>query len=142
MNNPCWETVKEFYKEKFGITEWVLEMYANIDILTLCVSGASNKSIESLTEIPREDVKQVIQDVFGFAGWGEDIPINPYKMFCNYGGKICSIEHFIDFDKELSMELSKYSSFVHNEWTTKIQRIYYMCETMYDIERKIKDEWI
>lgn len=141
-NNLGWEIVKEFYQKEFGIDGWVIEMYANFDILILCASGASNETIEKFLEIPIEEVVKVIEITFDFRGWDKDLPINPYKMFCNYDGKITSVEHFLDFDKELDIELSRYSLSVHNEWHTKSQKLFYLCETMYDIERKIQDEWI
>lgn len=136
-----WEVIKEFYQDKFGIDGWVIEMYANLDILILCASGASNRTIESFLEIPLDEIKKVIQDVFGFGGWGEDLPINPYKMFCSYNGIISSVEHFKDFLAYLDSEISKFPS-LEEFRTVKGEQLFYLCETMYDIERKIQDEWI
>lgn len=137
MTTLDWETVKEFYKEKFGIDGWVVEMYANMDILSLCVSGASNDSIIEFLELPANEVLKVLQDTFEFEGWKTDLPFNPYKLFTDYVGIISSVEHFACFTGDLAIELSKYG--LHE---IKPDKIFYMCETMYDIERKINDEWI
>lgn len=137
-NNISWELVKSFYSDKFGIDKWVVEMYANMDILSLCVSGASNKSIENILEIPIDEVKLIIKDVFEFDGWEKDLPINPYRMFCSYDGEISSVVHFNVFVSDVLVELGKYSGFE----SVKAEKIFYMCETMYNIERKIRDEWI
>jgi len=138
MTDIGWNLLKEFYKEKFGLDGWVVEMYANMDILCLCASGASNETIEKFLEIPLEEIKPVLEDTFEFPGWDEDLPINPYRMFCNYGGQISSVQHFSDFVKETELELSKYSNSIHKD----VSKMFYLCETMYDIERKIQDEWI
>lgn len=138
MNEISWEAVKEFYQKEFGIDGWVVEVYANMDILSLCVSGASNKTIEEFLEIPQHEIVNVLRDAFEFDGWEEDLPMNPYKMFCGYAGTISSIQHFSDFVGEVGNELAKYRNFK----LSNLDKIFYMCETMYDIERKIQDEWI
>jgi hypothetical protein len=137
MVNLDWETVKEFYKEHFGLEGWVVEMYANMDILSLCVSGASNESITKFLEIPMPDIMKVLQDTFSFQGWTVDLSFSPYRMFTAYKGIISSVEHFISFTEEVALELSK-----NNIHDMKPEKLFYMCETMYDIERKINDEWI
>ena len=138
MNNIHWEAIKEFYQREFGIEGWLVEMYANLDILSLCVSGASNDSIVKFLELPMAEVLKVLNDTFDFEGWKKDLPINPYKMYYTYDGDKCSIQHFQDFVLNVTLELGKYSGFE----AVKAEKLFYMCETMYDIERKIQDEWI
>ncbi len=138
MNTVSWDIVKEFYQKEFGIDNWVVEMYANMDILCLCVSGASNASIEEFLEIPIPEIVKVLQDAFDFGGWDKDLPLNPYKIFCSYKGTISSVQHFADFVDEVGTELAKYLDFS----LSHTDKMFYMCETMYDIESKIKDEWI
>lgn len=138
INSLSWESVKEFYQKEFGIDGWVVEMYANLDVLILCASGASNTTIEMFLEIPIYEVKKVIEETFDFAGWDKDLPVNPYKTFCSYNGKVSSVEHFHDFVGTICVELGKYSGFE----SVKTDKLFYLCETMYDIERKIQDEWI
>lgn len=138
MNNIHWEAVKDFYKEKFGIDGWVVEMYANMDILCLCVSGASTYNIVQFLDIPTDEVIRVLVDVFGFEGWKADLPINPLRIFNQYGGVKSSVEHFVEFTSEIAVELGKYSGME----SVEPERLFYMCETYNDIERKIQDEWI
>ena len=137
MNTVAWEHIKEFYEDKFGIEGWVVEMYANMDILSLCASGASNKTIESFLEIPEGEIVRVIRDAFEIEGWETDLPINPYKMFCSYDGEVSSLAHLTDFILEVAIEMSKYKLKVIDP-----AKLFYICEAMYDIERKIADEWI
>lgn len=138
MNSISWEAVKEFYQKEFGIDAWVVEVYANMDILHLCISGASNSDIEKFLEIPITEIVKVIREAFDFDGWEESLPINPYRLFCGYSGEISSVAHFTEFTGELAMELSKYKTLE----PIRPEKVFYMCETMYDIERKIQDEWI
>ncbi len=138
VNNLGWEVIKEFYQKEFGIEGWVVEMYANMDILILCASGASNETIEKFLELPVEDVSRVIRDAYDFEGWACDLPINPYQMFISYNGQVSSVQHFTDFVNTVDTELSKYGGI----YPKTTEKMFYICETMYDIERKIKDEWI
>ncbi len=138
MNELSWEAIKEFYQREFGIDAWVVELYANLDILCLCASGASNAEIEEFLEIPQKEIVKVIRDVFEFDGWETTLPINPYRMFYSYEGEITSLHHFLDFTAVVSSELSPYKEYKD----IKADRLFYICEAMYDIERKIQDEWI
>jgi hypothetical protein len=134
-----WETVKQFYQDTFGIDGWVVEMYVNLDTLMLCASGSSNNSIEKFTELPIEEIIRVIETTFDFKGWDRDLPINPYKIFCSYDGTIGSVPHFMEFTESIVSEFRKYPGIFEDG----IQiRLFYLCETMYDIERKIQNEWI
>lgn len=132
-----WETVKEFYKENFGIDGWVVEVYANLDILTLCVSGSSNESIVKFLEIPIEDVKRVIKETFEFEGWDTDLPINPYKIFeSNLGSPQDDLA--IKFKEDVESALKPYILFRNLDAIG----LYRLCKTLHDLERQIKDEWI
>jgi hypothetical protein len=136
--NSHWEAVKEFYKEKFGIDSWVVEMYANLDILSLCVSGASVETIVQFLELSPNEVVQVVNDTFDFNGWTRDLPINPYRMFSAYMGNKGSKNHFTAFVSEVRVELGKYSGYE----SVDPEKIFYMCETYSDIEERIQNEWI
>lgn len=132
--NLAWEAVKKFYKDTFGTDAWVVELYANLDILLLCSSGASNKSITNLLEIDTEEVEKVVESTFHFEGWVEDLRINPYSIYCcmyNMGEN-----ELDDFKKEIGI-VSEYAYDLN-----QIQFMYEMCKTMHDIESKIRDEWI
>lgn len=137
MNTVSWEAIKDFYKTKFGIDGWVVEMYANLDILALCVSGASNQSIVDFLELSLEEVSAVIKDTFGFDGWEFELPINPYHIFMTFKGSRSSLEHFSSFVQEVTFEFQKYS--IEN---ISVEKLFYMCEAFSDIEERINDEWI
>ena len=125
MGTLEWEDIKEFYKEHFGISNWVVEMLANLDILTLCASGASNETISNFLEIPVDEIALVIKEVFDFPGWEKDLPINPYKSYKDDG----AIEFYT---------LYSYPEFNWVEPDTLVS----ICDTMLDIEERINDEWI
>jgi hypothetical protein len=137
MNDIHWEVVKEFYKEKFGIDGWVVEMYANLDILSLCASGACNETIERFLEIPLNEIEQVIKDTFDFDGWESDLPVNPYKIFTD--AESLGEVHYADI-RFISEMQSALINFKNRD--SLIYRAYWVCKTMCDIERKIDDEWI
>lgn len=137
MNNIHWDAVKEFYQKEFGIDGWVVEMYANLDILSLCASGACNATIVKFLDVPMNEVAKVLTDTFDFEGWKADLPINPLRLFNLYTGTKSSVEHFISFTSELAMEFGKYGI-----TDIKPDKLFYICEAYNDIERKIQDEWI
>ena len=137
VSNVSWNDVKDFYKDKFGIDGWVVELYANLDILLLCASGASNESISKFTDIPEEEVRKVIRNTFGFEGWVEDLPLNPYKVYC---------EMLDMYPKGLETRFISETSSTLIPYQERIKidkfKAYHICKTMKEIEDKIKDEWV
>lgn len=138
INDIHWDAIKEFYQREFGIDGWVVEMYANLDILSLCVSGASNSTIVEVLDVPMDEVIKVLSDTFQFDGWKRDLPINPLRMFNLFDGQKSSVEHYICFVGEVSIELRKQKEL----WEVNPVKLFYMCETFTDIEGKINDEWV
>ena len=139
MSSLSWEVIKEFYLKEFGIDEWLVEMYANLDILCLCASGVSFRDISVFLEVPISEVKTVANSVFEFDGWEEEIPVNPLYVFKSYKGVQSSVEHFMEFDKEIKFHLSKWNGKFAD---VKTEKLFYICETYLDIEERIRNEWI
>jgi len=133
MTNTDWEIIKDFYKERFGIDGWLVEMYANLDILSLCVAGACNDNIVKFLELPSEEVVRVINDVFEFDGFVNDLPINPYRVYNSYNGIRSSVEHLTSFLSDTSVELGS---------ILKPEKLFKICDTYSDIEERIQNEWI
>lgn len=132
-----WETVKDFYKERFGIDGWVVELFANQDTLALCASGASNTTISNFTELPEDEIETIIKQTFHFGGWSNDLPLNPYGYYCIIMEKDGEVKRG-EFTKEISNHLYNDGRF----YKVNVNKIYYVCKTMYDIDTRIKDEWI
>lgn len=123
-----WEYIKEFYKQHFGIDNWVVEMMANRDILLLCASGASNRTISTFLDISQDEIELVIKESFDFIGWKEDLPVNPYRLYSNVLGS------FDEFYKEMKNS---------NVFELRaIEDVHSICRTMKEIEERIYDEWI
>jgi hypothetical protein len=123
-----WEYVKDFYKEHFGIEGWVVELYANLDILTLCASGASNKTITEVCDIELDDLVEILMHTFKFPGWYADLPINPYKLYSDLDG---------DYDKFFA------EAKISNVFELRIiPDVYSICKTLKELEERIADEWI
>ena len=133
-----WEYVKEFYKQCFGIDGWVVELYANLDILQLCVSGASNKSICKFTDLDLEDIVEILITTFHFSGWQEDLPVNPYKLYIELVG-LPEFEMKVKFISEMTRALNGYKI---PEQPDIIYNCLVICKTMKEIEERIQDEWI
>ena len=123
-----WDYVKEFYKTYFGIDGWVVELYANIDILRLFVSGASNDSIGNICQADQDEIVEILTNTFQYPGWKVDLPINPYKLYTDVSG-----------DYELFYKYMRESNVFELIF---IREVYAMCKTMYDLEERITDEWI
>jgi hypothetical protein len=126
-----WEVIKDFYKKEFGIENWMVELFANQDILLLCASGASNNTIHTFTEIPLQEVEEVIQNSFKFVGWGGDLPINPfgyYSMIMAEQGEV----HMSEFMEELKEQC---------RCDFDYKQMYLISKTMWEIEKEIEDEW-
>lgn len=123
-----WERIKEFYRRYFGIEGWVVELYANLDLLQLCASGASNKSILNFCDIEEDDLVEILMNTFQFPGWSDDLPCNPYKLYNDLEG------NYREFYKELK---------ACNVFELRtIKNVFTMCKAMKEIEERIQDEWI
>jgi len=130
-----WEVIKDFYESKFGIDGWLVEMYANLDILSLCISGASNPTISRFLEIPEDEILSVLRDTFAFDGWDTDLPINPILI---YNSSKLSSEHFMDFSRTLREELTKTTVGLK----LSVDTLFNMCKTFSEIEERIENEWV
>lgn len=130
-----WDCVKEFYKTTFGIDEWIVELYANLDILQLCASGASNRSIAKFTDLDLDDVVEIILTTFNFPGWKEDLPVNPYKLWLEC--EPLGINAEVKFASEMEMALSHVK-----DREDLIYQGYWISKVMKEIEERIADEWI
>ena len=76
-----WNQVKQFYKDKFDLEPNMVELATNFDILKMCATGASNKTIADFLEIDEELVSAVIDKYLEFSGWEFDLPTNPMKLY-------------------------------------------------------------
>jgi hypothetical protein len=137
-NNLNWNYIKEFYKEHFGIDSWVVELLANRDILLLCSSGASDRTISTFLDIEEEEVVLVIKESFDFHGWEVDIPLNPYKTYSELLYIDDNEERKQTFITAVSTNLLPYKEFS----TLDIDALYQICVTMAEIDERIYDEWV
>jgi len=122
-----WDVVKEFYKEKFGLGEKLVELNANYTILLMCASGAGNESISKFLDIPIRSIELVLNEVFDFTGWTEDLKINPYKIYRQYFG-----------DKDKCDDVF----WTENDRMLVTDGVYKMCEIMERIDKRLEDEWV
>jgi hypothetical protein len=131
MKRLNWDIIKKFYKEEFGFEGWMVELFANQEVLLLCASGANNNTISSFTEIPVDEVVEIIRLSFKFDGWNPEIPINPYGYYS---------QEMKEKDTVLMSEfIEELRNQCHLELDYKL--IYSVCKTMWEIEDKINNEW-
>lgn len=76
-----WETVKSFYREKFGTAPELVELAPILDLLRLCASGASNRSIANFFNETEEGLMELFDAHLGFYGWKNDLPLSPLKLY-------------------------------------------------------------
>ena len=135
-----WECVKDFYKTNFGIESWVVELYANLEILQLCASGASSESISVFCDLDLDDVVEILMNTFFFPGWKVDLSVNPYKIYneveSEYGFEFTQMI----FIGEL-MKTDLHRSFQYPEALDYAQ-MFRICRTLKEIEERIANEWI
>jgi hypothetical protein len=76
-----WETIKSFYREKFGTAPELVDLAPVIDLLRLCASGASNESIAKFFNESEEGLMELFDAHLGFMGWKQDLPFSPLKLY-------------------------------------------------------------
>jgi hypothetical protein len=122
----AWNTIKDFYTENFKISEEVVDIVADHDILLLCASGLSNISIASFLNVDVEDVASAVEKFYGFRGWISDMKINPYKEYRTDNNKDTFIERLE------SAGIDKDAIFTS----------YALCEKCFAYDNRIEKEWV
>ncbi len=83
MENETWNQIKQFYKDKFDVEPALVDIMADYDIIKLCATGASNKSIANILKLEPYDVSCIIDKRLGFKGWTNDLKFNPLQTYKN-----------------------------------------------------------
>ena len=81
MDKDKWNEIKQFYVDSFGISPELVDLLADNDIITMCVSGSSNATISKNLDIEVESVNTVILTILDFTGWKYDMSINPLSIY-------------------------------------------------------------
>lgn len=76
-----WDLIKLIYWKKFGIPPMVVDFIAVQDVLRKCVSGYGNRTICFATDEPINYVRDTLIYFLGFAGWDDDLDINPLAVY-------------------------------------------------------------
>lgn len=126
-----WEVVKDFYVTTFNVSDSLVELVANSEILHMCVTGASNTSISETLDVDVQDVMSVIKAIYDFDGWVDDLGLNPYKIF----------EHLRNTGsyqyKDFKDAVSEYSS-----EEDEVKNMFRSCRTYEKIKINIDNNWI
>lgn len=93
--NKNWKLIRLANEKYLKIPPAISDFIAVKDILRLCVSGLSNKTIANELDTTVDYVKDVLQHYMEFEGWEEDADFNPYFIYKK------SNDNFIAFCQEL-----------------------------------------
>lgn len=80
-DNDVWEEIKTFYREKFGTAPELVELAPVLDLLRLCASGSSNKSIAKFFNESETGLMELFDAHLGFMGWKQDLSFSPLKLY-------------------------------------------------------------
>ena len=126
MSKIHFDKVKEFYKETFGVSDELVELMADKDILSMSVEGSSNESISHILNVDVDSVGEVLHKVLKFRGWQNDLNFSPYQLFY----KTNSEEEFV-------------RGFCHYMYAPKIaERTYAICAVYKEISDEINRNWV
>jgi hypothetical protein len=81
MDKDRWNEIKQFYVDSFGISPELVDLLADNDIITMCVSGSSNDSISISLDIDRKTIDDITLSILDFTGWKYDMSINPLSIY-------------------------------------------------------------
>ncbi len=129
-DNEVWEEVRKFYIEKFGISPELVDIAPILDLLRLCASGSSNKSIAKFFDETEEGLMELFDAHLGFMGWDIDMKFSPLKLYKELDDK--SLESFKD------AVVTKYG--YHHPWF--IERLYKTASFVDKLERLFDEKWI
>jgi hypothetical protein len=81
MNDDTWNQVKDFYTQKFGTSPELVDIAPVLDLLRLCASGSSNKTIAKFYGESEESLMEIFDAYFGFMGWEKDLSFSPLALY-------------------------------------------------------------
>jgi hypothetical protein len=134
MNEKRWNAVRQFYVESFGINPDVVDLMASNEILLMCVSGASNRSISLTLNMDESDVQEIISTILDFSGWTVDLDVNPLKIYSSLGYK-GGYRRFTAFYDEMT---KLYFTVIDDK---KIQTMFRTCRVYEQIAQRLDAEW-
>lgn len=129
-----WDITASILEDKLGIPRQVLDYIAVKDILLLCSSGSSNATISQFLNTDLNYVVEVIEEVFLFQGWSEDLDINPYQILCSIYN-----QNYINPYIPFQLEVETIAPFYLEETVT---RMFIVANTYYKIEKEMEKYWI
>ena len=129
IESKSWEAVKEFYDENFGLSEGLVELMSNYEILLACVSGISNSRICYRMNLDEDELHHILNEWLSFDGWEEDLDLNPYSIYKRIPDYCLST--FID-------EVKVVSHMYSDEGITTMFRV---CSIFYRLEDMLENEW-
>ena len=127
--------VKKFYLDNFGIKPDLVELLADNDILTMCASGSSNKSISDMFDIEESDIEEVLLAIFSFAGWKDDLEINPLYIYNALETESFASGLFL-FNK-FKVWIPAYLDYTQDQ----IKTMFRLCKRYTSIANRIEREW-
>jgi len=125
MGNIDWERLKKFISERTGNSEAQVELMSVIEILDMCVSGASVLDICDSLELDVKFVSEILKKYLGFTGWEESLKINPLALY-----KSCNMEYnrFID----------AYKKFTNKHNALYIELLFNLCKHYSELESELE----
>lgn len=128
-DDKAWEEIKTFYREKFGTAPELVELAPVVDLLRLCASGSSNKSIAKFFGETETGLMELFDAHLGFMGWENDLPFSPLKLYKEMG--LPAQQEFAD-----AVMLRGF------KWSMDIDKMYMSVKLVERLERLFDETWI
>jgi hypothetical protein len=130
MTDKLWNDVKDFYNSRFGIAPELVDIAPVLDLLRLCASGSSNKTIAKFFNESEEGLIKLFDAYLGFMGWEKDLSFSPLQLYKGMGcptGDLFTNEVIQKFGYKLNMDLA---------------RMYESARIVEKLERLFDEKWI
>jgi hypothetical protein len=129
-HSKVWNEVKDYYREKFGISPDLVDIAAVYDILNMCASGSGTPQIANFLDMEPELISHILEIHFGFTGWSSDQPFSPLAYYKKLEEK--TLENFRN---------SVITSFGYTE-DSIIKNMYTAAGLVLNLERLLDEKWI
>lgn len=128
MTDELWNGIKDFYYEKFGIAPELVEIAPILDLLRLCASGSSNKTIAEFFDEDENYLADMFDAYLGFRGWSTDLKFSPLSLYKELEDK--SKDNFVE------AAVLKYGRIFG------FDEMYNSCKVVEQLERLFNEKWI
>jgi len=126
MMETWWKNILKIHSNRTDTSERVVNLLAVFEVLRLCVSGVSNKTIADMLSLDDFYVREILLEFLAFNGLKHDLPFSPIRLYKTLQGRYTDFYTHIEYTFP-TVEASLYPTL----WS--------LCDVFVSIEKELEN---